>query len=145
MKLKHFKILISAAFFCICAFQTVSARCLKVKASRSTGTPELVCDSIDFRSDLTRVYGRLIGTPHTSHRIDGVKMTPGGVYATDIDGVDFKRYFQWEDDGEIAVEIDFPAMKERPVVVMEAITPRESAVWTVETLTPKIKRRKAKK
>ena len=26
----------------------------------------------------------------------------------DIDGVDFQRYFQWEESGQIPVEIDFP-------------------------------------
>lgn len=67
-------------------------------------------DSIDFRKDLTRVYGKLTGTPHTSNRIDDAMLyTPSGVSeAIDIDGVDFRRYFQWEDEGEISVEIDFP-------------------------------------
>lgn len=72
-----------------------------------------VADSVDYRSDLTRLYGRVVGRPHTSHRIDGVSITVGGqeYESTDIDGVDFKRYFQWEDDGEIPLEIDFPAIK----------------------------------
>lgn len=69
-------------------------------------------DSVDFRADLTRVHCRVIGSPHTGHRIDGVTLTAGesgsAVYpASDIEGVDFSRYFQWEDDGSIAVEIDF--------------------------------------
>lgn len=70
-------------------------------------------DSIDFRKDLTRVYGKFTGTPHTSNRIDNATLyTPSGAYeATDIDGVDFRRYFQWEDEGEILVEIDFPRVK----------------------------------
>ncbi|MDE5839013.1 MAG: hypothetical protein K2H39_08160 [Paramuribaculum sp.] len=105
-----------------------------MKSSRSTGTPELICDSVDFRADLTRVYGKLTGTPHTSHRIDAVKLQTGGLAATDIDGVDFKRWFQWEDDGAIPVEIDFPPMKERSSIVIEAITPRGTAIWTIETV-----------
>lgn len=70
-------------------------------------------DSVEWRDDLTRVYCRIIGTPHTSDRVDGVRMTVGKrVYeATDIDGVDFRRYFQWEDEGMIPLEIDFPAVK----------------------------------
>ena len=35
----------------------------------------LVVDSIDYRQDLTRVYGKLIGTPHTSQRIDAMTLT----------------------------------------------------------------------
>lgn len=68
-----------------------------------------VVDSIDCRSELTRVYCRYTGRPHTSDRIDAVTLVteerrlPG----TDIDGVDFKRYFQWEEDGIINLEIDF--------------------------------------
>lgn len=70
----------------------------------------VVVDSIQWRDDLTRVYCRLIGKPRTSDRIDGVTMTvPSRRYdATDIDGVDFKRYFQWEDEPAIHLEIDFP-------------------------------------
>lgn len=70
-------------------------------------------DSIDFRKDLTRVYGKVIGRPHTSHRIDGVTLNINNqaLVSDDIDGVDFKRYFQWEDDGFILLEIDFPATR----------------------------------
>lgn len=70
-------------------------------------------DSIDFRKDLTRVYGKITGLPHTSNRIDDATLyTPSGNHeATDIDGVDFRRYFQWEDEGEILLEIDFPRAK----------------------------------
>ncbi len=31
--------------------------------------------------------------------------------AEDIDGIDFERWFQWEDDGVISIEVDFKAMK----------------------------------
>ena len=120
---------------------------MKVKSSRSTGTPELKVDSIDYRSDLTRVYGTLTGTPHTSHRIDAIKMQHNGAIATDVDGIDFKRWFQWEEDGELRVEIDFPVMKQRSAFVMEATTPRGTTVWTVETQPNRVvvKRKKAVK
>lgn len=67
-------------------------------------------DSVSCRDDLSRVYCKIIGRPHTSDRIDGATLTVNGITltATDIDGVDFKRYFQWEDDGIIPLEIDFP-------------------------------------
>lgn len=60
--------------------------------------------------DLIRVGGDLIGRPHTSARIDSVTLTTDDarIKANDIDGVDFERYFQWEDEGIIPVEIDFP-------------------------------------
>lgn len=81
---------------------------------QSVGRPLSVkVDSISLRPDLARVYGKLIGTPHTSDRVDSAVIESGKkrYKATDIDGIDFKRYFQWEDEGVILVEIDFPPMK----------------------------------
>lgn len=71
-----------------------------------------VIDSIERRDDLTRVYVRYIGRPHTSDRIDSVTLSVGRIRynGEDIDGVDFKRYFQWEDEGVIPLEIDFGPM-----------------------------------
>lgn len=59
---------------------------------------------------IVRIEGNLYGLPHTSNRIDSITLHLRGVQfgATDIDGVDLKRYFQWEDDGIIPMEIDFP-------------------------------------
>ena len=52
-----------------------------------SGDVSLKIDSIDFRSDLARVYGTLIGKPHTSFRIDKMMlsglMSPKGVHWTD--------------------------------------------------------------
>lgn len=86
----------------------------------------LVVDSIDFRQDLTRIYGRILGRPHTSQRIDELELDINGdkMRATDIDGVDFKRWFQWEDDGIIPVEIDFPAMSQFNGASLKITTPR---------------------
>ena len=82
----------------------------------------MTVDSIDYRKDLTRVYGSLTGRPHTSARIDGA--TLDGMECTDIEGVDLNRYFQWEDEGSIGVEIDFPpvAPKRQGTIVLK--TPR---------------------
>lgn len=57
-----------------------------------------------------RISVCLVGIPHTSQRIDGVDLVIGKklVKATDIDGIDFERYFQFEDEGVITIEIDFP-------------------------------------
>lgn len=86
----------------------------------------LVVDSVDFRTDLTRIYGRFVGRPHTSQRIDALVLEVNGkkISATDIDGVDFKRWFQWEDDGVINVELDFPAMNQFDRGSLLITTPR---------------------
>lgn len=79
---------------------------------RQKPAAQVVVDSIQWRHDLTRVYCRIQGMPHTSDRIDAVTLNvPKRQFkATDIDGVDFKRYFQWEDEPYINLEIDFPAI-----------------------------------
>ncbi len=89
------------------------AKIVKNYKSHSDDVLTFQVDSIDFRKDLTRVYGKVIGRPHTSHRIDGVTLNINNqaLVSADIDGVDFKRYFQWEDDGFILLEIDFPATR----------------------------------
>lgn len=52
----------------------------------------------------------LVGIPSTSQRIDGIDLVDGTnvIPAADIDGIDFKRYFQFEDEGVQVVEVDFP-------------------------------------
>lgn len=81
---------------------------------------------IDFREDLTRVYMRIVGRPHTSFRIDSLQLSTkdGNKYEfTDIDGIDANRYFQWEDSGEIDVEVDFPAIKEQDIIYLSIFSP----------------------
>lgn len=92
---------------------------------------EFSVDSIDFRKDLTRVYGRLSGRPHTSCRIDAATLsTPSGdLLANDIDGIDFERYFQWEDDGVILLEIDFAPAKEASAIKFNTV--RGEAAFTI--------------
>ena len=52
----------------------------------------------------------IVGIPHTSQRIDGIDLVMGPklVKATDIDGIDFESYFQFEDEGVQVIEVDFP-------------------------------------
>lgn len=60
---------------------------------------------------LTRLQLKLIGKAHTAGRIDSVYVFGAdsvGVVATDIDGVDFGRWFQWEDEPVIDIELDLP-------------------------------------
>lgn len=103
----------------------VSGRVVSGYRSTPTGALAVSVDSIDFRNDLTRLYGKLKGRPHTSHRIDGAALDSRP--ATDIDGVDFRRYFQWEDDGVIAVEIDFPPTKAAATMTLTLSTVRGPA------------------
>ena len=105
-----------------------------IRDRSSTGNLTLLADSIDFRSDLARLYGQLQGRPHTSDRIDRIYVSVNGVEkdASDIDGVDFKRWFQWEDDGLIPVEIDLPPMKSGSVVRVYAAGPRGVTTWVVK-------------
>lgn len=61
--------------------------------------------------NLTRLQLRLLGRAHTAGRIDSVYAFGSdsiGVKAVDIDGVDFGRWFQWEEEGVIDIELDLP-------------------------------------
>ena len=72
---------------------------------------DVTVKSADFRKGLVRITCDIKGRPNTSHRIDAVALMPSGKIshpASDIDGVEFKHYFQWEDNGVITIEIDFP-------------------------------------
>ena len=109
-KIGRIAVLVLAAAAVSCGAQ---ARIIRNYKTESSEVLVFRVDSVDFRKTLTRVYGKISGRPHTSNRIDGVTMIIKGkkLVADDIDGVDFKRYFQWEDDGNIPIEIDFPATK----------------------------------
>lgn len=91
-------------------------------------------DSIDFRTDLVRVYGHIYGRPHTSMRIDSFFIKPDAhsvapgtdlseAEATDIDGFEFTHRFQFEDDGDIPIEIDFPPLVKSDVYFMRITHP----------------------
>lgn len=81
----------------------------KIKPEQLVGfnVTEVICKRDD---GIIRICGNLFGRPHTSMRIDSISIFPEEipVKALDIDGIDFERYFQWEDDGTIYIEIDFP-------------------------------------
>lgn len=84
-------------------------------------------DKIEYRSDLTRVYATMNGNPNRAQRIDAVKLLAGmhrEYDATDIDGVDFKRWFQWDDSGVIKLEIDFPPIKRTKKITLFFDTPK---------------------
>lgn len=116
------------ALTCVAAPRTVKY------TSTTDPVMAVVVDSVDYRSDLTRVYGKFVGRPHISGRVDAASLLSGkrSLSATDIDGVDFKRYFQWEDDGEIPVEIDFPAVKPLKAAQLILTTTRGESVTTIK-------------
>ena len=146
MKLKNMnKILMALAVATIALPAQLRADDVRLSSATSTGSLTLLADSVDFRSDLTSVYGRLSGRPHTSNRIDfiSVRGSEGAeTESSDIDGVDMKRWFQWEDDGIIPVEIDFPAMKPQTYMVITVQGPRGESIWKITNRTKKSKKRK---
>lgn len=107
------RLIISTFLLYLAAFIAINAKVVRNYSSQSDGKLTFTVDSIEYQQDFTRIYGHLLGKPHTSNRINGVIITGTGVSYTssDIDGVDFRRYFQWEEDGSIPIELDFPAMK----------------------------------
>lgn len=105
---------------------------------KTVGSIGLRISKIEYRQDLTRIYGELIGKPHTAARIDEIVLLSAGrtFKWTDIDGFDAMRYFQWEDDGRIAIEIDFPPMKPLTVFELRASGPNNENLWTVKAVNP---------
>lgn len=102
---------------------------LNPSRQRDQHTMSIAVDSVMQRDDVTRVYARLIGKPHTSQRIDSItlhapKFLPAAIGATDIDPIYFHRGFQWEDEAEMPVEIDFaPVSRKLSAFTITAITP----------------------
>lgn len=123
-------------FLAILCPACIVAKNVRKASSQSSGQLVFLADSIDFRSDLTRLYGRLSGQPHTSGRIDFMAVilnvkTVKPLEATDIDGVDFKRWFQWEEDGIIPIEIDFPPMTPVSSLIIEVGSPKGESSWKI--------------
>lgn len=121
------------------AYVSLSAKVVRNYGSTSDNVLTFAVDSIDYRKDLTRVYGKIHGRPHTSNRIDEVQYisTGNAMKSTDIDGVDFRRYFQWEDDGLIPIEIDFPATKPDSGVQLLFTTAHGQSTTTVKKIATK--------
>lgn len=135
-KLLPFLILCSL-IFCLVAPEASASKPVvptSYRVSEASGPLGFKVTKIEFRSDLTRIYGRLNGRPHTSGRIDALTLTlPGGraMASTDIDGVDMKRYFQWEDENYIEVEIDFPPMKKPRRLTINVVGPNGNSRWII--------------
>lgn len=70
----------------------------------------VIPDKVTPTDEGIRISVCLVGIPSTAQRIDGVDLTVGKkvIKATDIDGVDFERSFQFEETGVMVIELDFP-------------------------------------
>jgi len=89
---------------------TFSAPAPQAQVNQLDAEINIIPDKTIKTDDGIRISLCIVGVPHTSQRIDGVDLVIGKklVKATDIDGIDFKRYFQFEDEGVITIEVDFP-------------------------------------
>lgn len=99
--------------------------------ARTSSATSVVVDSVMYRSDVCRVYARLVGIPHTSECVTSATLTAGKITltATDIDPIYFTRNFQWEDEPDMPVEIDFPPLKSRPgSFTLTVVTPRKKII-----------------
>lgn len=132
------RLVFSTFLLTFAAFTLINAKVVCNYSSQSDGKLTFEVDSIDYRDDLTRVYGRLIGHPHTSNRIDKVEITVVGTTceSTDIDGVDFRRYFQWEDNGCIPIELDFPKIRNANGAKVTFDTPYGKSITEVKVAQP---------
>lgn len=81
-----------------------------MSTTEHTFLPTVTAIDNDNLDGVTRIAVVLQGVPHTAQRVDDVELhtSKETLRALDIDGIDFKRYFQWEDEGTISTEIDFP-------------------------------------
>lgn len=109
MKRPHKHTLLAIAATAIVALSTFAVTPSRTPARNAM---KVMVENVDNdNSDgVTRVRCVLLSTPHTSSRIDSVELRRprhAPFKGLDIDGVDFGRYFQWEDEGVIAVEVDF--------------------------------------
>lgn len=68
--------------------------------------------------NLIRISGNLKSKPNTSANILSIELRQSqSIYAVDTDGFDLGRYFQWEEDGNIKIEIDFPCVKPKEIAM----------------------------
>lgn len=142
----------SAEVFFMFAFACIALLCIAAKPVSKTvtlrgyrvaqgiNTPQAIrnigleVDSVMFREDVTRVYGRITGPHNTSARIDRIELRNGNetYVSNDIDGFEYTRAFQWEEDGALPVEIDFAPIVSRPsIFLINAQTPKGVCTWSV--------------
>lgn len=115
---------------------TVDAK--DIYSVESKGNIEFTCSEVEYRHDIIRIYGQLIGRPHTANRIDMITMVNGSASITsnDIDGIDYQRWFQWEDNGKIPIEIDIPYKGDKlNKITIKAQSPRGDCIWMLNRIS----------
>lgn len=103
-------LLLSLAAPSICAERTVVE-----PAWQARNTPVVTVDSILLRDTVSRLYITLKQLPHTTLTLhdDWTVQDSTGRFigkVKEIDGVDFNRIFQFENDSTVNIEMDFPAL-----------------------------------
>lgn len=106
--MKHLKFILALTLGCVAA--SSSSFDATAQVNQLDAEINIIPDKSVKTDTGVRLTVCVVGIPHTSQRIDSVDLVMGSkiVKATDIDGVDFERYFQFEDQGVIMLEIDFP-------------------------------------
>lgn len=106
--MKTFRILLAA--FALTIANATFSPVATAQVNQINADINIIPDKINKVDTGIRIQLCIVGIPHTSDRIDGVDLVIGSkvVKATDIDGVDFERYFQFEDAGVLTIEVDFP-------------------------------------
>lgn len=90
-------------------------RTIVAPAWQARNTPIVTVDSILLRDTVCRLYITLKQLPHTTltlHDDWAIQDSTGRLIGKvkEVDGVDFDRIFQFEDDSTINIEMDFPAL-----------------------------------
>ncbi|MDE7411511.1 MAG: hypothetical protein K2M94_05665 [Paramuribaculum sp.] len=113
--------------------KTIAYHNCHAQALNVTNGCNLSIDSVLFTDEFTRVIGKLYGKPHTSAKINDIIISIDGTVcsATDIEGFDFQRWFQWEDSGIIPIEIDFEPLKASSSFVLTLEFPSQSMTWSI--------------
>lgn len=114
----HSSKLLKLLFFVLFIASAINLEAKVIRSIKATIVPDNIVkiDSVDYRATLTRVYARIVGRPHTSMRIDSI------TGAKDIDGIDFKRWFQFEEEGIVSIEIDFDSKNYRKGFIFNIVS-----------------------
>jgi hypothetical protein len=76
----------------------------------------IIPDKVTPTDNGIRISVCLVGIPTTSQHIDAVDLNIGTkvIKATDVDGIEFEKTFQFEDTGVQVIELDFPFKGQLP-------------------------------
>ena len=101
---------IAALLLCCGAAATATLPEAQAQVNQLDADVNVIPDKVTPPADGIRISVCLVGIPSTAQRIDAVTLVvgPKKIKATDIDGVDFERAFQFEDTGVQVIELDFP-------------------------------------